>query len=737
MDGLWLENGPFKLTSSSKVALNPFSWHKVANVLYVDQPVGTGMSYPSTSGARGYDSDDISVDADFHSFLLNFLALHTNYQGRDIYFSGESHAGHYIPSIVSYILKQQQQEEEEEEVGLSSLNIVGAAIGNGWTDPAHQYDVSEFAFGTGLIGKAQMRTMKEEEGKCLSELQKGHYTAKTCFGLMDKVVASSGTTAPVCTYDIRKYGYDFPPGKHEVEAYMNRADVRQAIHSASTPQSFKECADPPYVHLAKWDGLGVMDELAHILESGVKVLFFNGQFDLICNHIGNERFLDALQWSGGSSYRSSHRETWVSTRADGSTGPAGYVQTSGNGLTYLLVLDAGHMVPLDVPEAALDMITRFLSGATLGDETQSIKGKAGPWDPASAVVEASHAVSVTGIALIRKDAVQVHFDSQAAPESSYLAVSTPGGLQSSGSTSPITVEGLQPGQSYTFQVLGGTGPATEAVGSEMVTAGCMPECGKGGVCNERGFCECVAGYGGATCESEYADSAVVDVDTLPLHSCEGHAATAAAAAGTCVFSLQFQLRPEVFPGTEFLQAVQRVPHEAKEKSGGGRAAAQRAGFDALLQSDLASSLSLCMADVMPVLVLPGGEGREEWRQHNVDVRLDIRVSSLRAGEILTSLADQWGRDSGSQLNQGVITRHIDYATPPTMVFVVYTDLMPNGTSPKSRISVHSLLTISLLSAVALAMAGYCLYGSRRKRNNMDGRHTRLAHSDSGDLEYEL
>ena len=33
-----------------------------------------------------------------------------------------------------------------------------------------------------------------------------------------------------------------------------------------------------------------------------------------------------------------------------------------NGLTFLQVYDAGHMVPSDVPEGALDMIKNFVEG---------------------------------------------------------------------------------------------------------------------------------------------------------------------------------------------------------------------------------------------------------------------------------------------------------------------------------------------------------------------------------------
>lgn len=37
--------------------------------------------------------------------------------------------------------------------------------------------------------------------------------------------------------------------------------------------------------LRRWDGLGVANEIRAVLNAGVRSLFFNGQFDLICNHV--------------------------------------------------------------------------------------------------------------------------------------------------------------------------------------------------------------------------------------------------------------------------------------------------------------------------------------------------------------------------------------------------------------------------------------------------------------------
>ena len=42
----------------------------------------------------------------------------------------------------------------------------------------------------------------------------------------------------------------FPPGHEGVEKYLNRPDVKTAIHATATPQPYVECADPPFLALS-------------------------------------------------------------------------------------------------------------------------------------------------------------------------------------------------------------------------------------------------------------------------------------------------------------------------------------------------------------------------------------------------------------------------------------------------------------------------------------------------------
>lgn len=122
--GATTENGPIflKKDKSGKVIAikSKYSWNSNANVLYVDNPLGTGFSILK-SGPPVMTEEDLSEE--FALFLKKWLLLpkFSSLLGRDLYITGESYAGHYIPWITVKLLKLEDP----------SINIKGIALGNG------------------------------------------------------------------------------------------------------------------------------------------------------------------------------------------------------------------------------------------------------------------------------------------------------------------------------------------------------------------------------------------------------------------------------------------------------------------------------------------------------------------------------------------------------------------------------------------------------------------------------
>ena len=340
MDGLFLELGPFKLDKNNlDVKSNPSSWHNVANLLFIDQPVGTGLSY--TTARDGYCSNDEQVNKHFYKFMQSFLQLHSRYvttdsSGRKIsrpfFISGESHAGHYIPSMSAYILNQNQNILASTDGSNSDIliSLQGIALGNPWMEPYYQYDTSDFSHGLGFITQTQKNKLKESEKQCRTFLKQGRYNQKICFNLLDDIIDGSTVAGneKVLMYDARRTVHNtrtFPPGKDGVEEYLNRKEVRSALHASSTPQKYVECADPPFYALSHQDGKGISNELAALLNSEIRVLVYSGQYDIVCNHLGSEKVLDSLQWTGTEGWLKTQPSVWIVNKK-----PAGHLKTYKN-----------------------------------------------------------------------------------------------------------------------------------------------------------------------------------------------------------------------------------------------------------------------------------------------------------------------------------------------------------------------------------------------------------------------
>lgn len=93
-----------------------------------------------------------------------------------------------------------------------------------------------------------------------------------------------------------------------------------------------------------------------LLRAGIRVLLYQGQFDWKDGVVSNEAWIRALDWPGRASFLEANRTVWRRA-SDGRI--AGYWRGFQN-LEQVVVLAAGHMVPMNQPLSAVDMLLRFL-----------------------------------------------------------------------------------------------------------------------------------------------------------------------------------------------------------------------------------------------------------------------------------------------------------------------------------------------------------------------------------------
>ncbi|KAJ6693187.1 hypothetical protein OIU85_003996 [Salix viminalis] len=108
LSGLVYEIGPLAVDYAKSsgggqpvFALNPYSWTKIANIIFVDAPVGTGFSYSTT--LEGYDVSDTLSAAQTCEFLRKWLVDHPEFLKNPLYVAGDSYSGIVAPIIVQKI----------------------------------------------------------------------------------------------------------------------------------------------------------------------------------------------------------------------------------------------------------------------------------------------------------------------------------------------------------------------------------------------------------------------------------------------------------------------------------------------------------------------------------------------------------------------------------------------------------------------------------------------------------
>ncbi|KAI3751531.1 hypothetical protein L2E82_22619 [Cichorium intybus] len=347
---LFYENGPFKIGDNLTLGWNDYGWDQASNLIYVDQPTGTGFSY--SSDKKDIRHDEQGVSDDLYDFLQAFFTEHPELVDNDFYITGESYAGHYIPAVAARVHQGNKNKE-----GIH-INLKGFAIGNGLTDPAIQYKAyTDYALDMGIITESQSKRINLIVPVCEAAIKlcgtDGTVSCMAAYLVCNTIFSSITSIAgKINYYDIRKecigsLCYDFSA----METLLNKKPVREALGVGNI--EFVSCSTSVYQALLMDWMRNLETGIPALLEDGIKLLVYAGEYDLICNWLGNSRWVHAMEWSGTKEFGASPELPFEVSGSE-----AGLLKTYGP-LSFLKVHDAGHMVPMDQPEAALEMLKRW------------------------------------------------------------------------------------------------------------------------------------------------------------------------------------------------------------------------------------------------------------------------------------------------------------------------------------------------------------------------------------------
>lgn len=249
-------------------------------------------------------------------------------------------------------------------------------IGNGWIGPADQYPSTfEFLEREALIkeGTPTYQNLQALNDACQSKLEApgahNRLSIPACDLVMSQFLDLTIDSNNQCynVYDVRlkddhpSCGMQWPPDLTNIEPYLRRKDVIKALNINPAKMSgWEECSGNVGGALRSPHSKPASFLLPELIESGINVLLFSGDKDLICNHIGTETLIHNMKWKGGTGFETAPG-VWA-PRHDWSfeDEPAGYYQHARN-LTYVLFYNASHMVPFDQPRQTRDMLDRFMN----------------------------------------------------------------------------------------------------------------------------------------------------------------------------------------------------------------------------------------------------------------------------------------------------------------------------------------------------------------------------------------
>ncbi|WOG91892.1 hypothetical protein DCAR_0311147 [Daucus carota subsp. sativus] len=351
------------------------SWTKIANIIFLDSPVGTGFSYGRTSSAS--HSTDTKACALALQFLRKWFIGHPEFRSNPFYVGGDSYSGIIVPILTQMI-------SNGNEAGLEQfVNLKGYLLGNPKTFPADQDFVIPFAHGMGIISDELYESLKQscrsgyekqdtdslECSRCLDafdQLRSGlfyeqvlenicdEYPPELRRSLSDKkgvfMHGSAERTNIKSSSSVLKCRF---AGYRLCRYWFNNDNVRKALRvRKGTTGEWERCRDAlPY----EYDVSDSRVYHANLSRKGYKSLIYSGDHDMIVPFQSTQSWIRDLNYSIVDEWR-----PWI---VQGQY--AGYTRAYSNKMTFATVKGAGHTAPEYKPAECYAMFERWISDKPL------------------------------------------------------------------------------------------------------------------------------------------------------------------------------------------------------------------------------------------------------------------------------------------------------------------------------------------------------------------------------------
>ena len=371
--GFMTEQGPFRPDETGILYENVYAWNKIANMVFLEQPVGVGFSYSNNND--DYKIGDEQAAKDNLATILQFFEKFPHFNRSKLFITSESYGGHYMPTWADEIMRYNDAQTYSE----MRINFQGFAVGNPYTDYYSGVGAEmETYWGKQLLPKPLWD--KYLEYNCTDPVNQ--LNSSVCSTLILNFMRKIGNLNPyaldypVCLSNqqlrMREFLRDttdtnedsviiYEPCEELYSSnYLNRLDVKMALN-VNKDIEWEECSRTTKYNLA--DKMLPMEKYYRtILNSethqDLRILVYSGDDDSVCGTIGTQRWIYNLGFPTTSLW-----DTWYNN--DGQT--AGFITkfktpySKDSRFSFITVHDAGHEVPTYKPKDALELFEMYLN----------------------------------------------------------------------------------------------------------------------------------------------------------------------------------------------------------------------------------------------------------------------------------------------------------------------------------------------------------------------------------------
>ena len=332
--GFFLENGPFEVDDDGTVTPRADGWNNYANYIIFEHPLSVSLSFANDPEALPKDAK--AGCRQLYQALLNFMTKHPELMANPLILAGESYAGTYLPLLSKAIVAGNA-------FPASKLNLQGAVLMDAWVNPSVQMATdTAYAFNHGMIS-AHEKTVLDQT-----------YTGANLSNIDDAI-------QNICGLYMTNIAQLADPSTDAMLAYLNRSDVREAIH-AKKGQKISLFSEPISELYAACVNDSVADTVQELLGKKLQILVISGLNDAKdCNFLGTGAWLNLLEGDAALKFKLAPTTRWEVSDAAAKSQVLGYIQDGGL-LCWVKVLNAGHMAAMDQPR-----IIELILDKLLGD----------------------------------------------------------------------------------------------------------------------------------------------------------------------------------------------------------------------------------------------------------------------------------------------------------------------------------------------------------------------------------